>query len=88
MDRATPSEQAVIISGNIDDWARQSVAAAADIYRDMPEGKDVSYNDIARWAPLVEEQYLKGGLRLAHVLNLIFDPSYRPGSAVTVPSQF
>lgn len=88
IDRATPSEQAVIISGNIDDWARQSVAAAADIYRDMPEGKDVSYNDIARWAPLVEEQYLKGSLRLAHVLNLIFDPSYRPGSAVTVPSQF
>ena len=88
IDRATPAEQLVIISGNIDDWARQSVETAAEVYRDFPAGKNISYNDIARWAPVVEDQYLKGGLRLAHVLNLIFDPGYRPGTAVTVPSQF
>ena len=78
----------MIISGNIDDWARQSVETAAEVYRDFPPGKNISYNDIARWAPVVEDQYLKGGLRLAHVLNLIFDPAYRPGTAVTAPSQF
>lgn len=88
IDRATPAEQLVIISGNIDDWGRQSVETAAEVYRDFPAGKNISYNDIARWAPVVEDQYLKGGLRLAHVLNLIFDPGYRPGTAVTVPSQF
>ncbi len=88
IDRATPAEQLVIISGNIDDWARQSVETAAEVYRDFPAGKNISYNDIARWAPVVEDQYLRGGLRLAHVLNLIFDPGYRPGTAVTVPSQF
>ncbi|MDE5650944.1 MAG: S1/P1 nuclease, partial [Duncaniella sp.] len=27
--------------------------------------------------PVVETQFLNGGLRLAHILNLIFDDDYR-----------
>lgn len=88
IDRATPAEQLVIISGNIDDWARQSVAVASDIYAETPQGKEISYNEVARWTPVIEDQLLRGGLRLAHVLNLIFDPDYRPGATVTEPSQF
>lgn len=88
IDRATPAEQLVIISGNIDDWARQSVAISGDVYRYFPKDKNISYDDIAYWTPVVEDQYLRGGLRLAHVLNLIFDPDYRPGTAVASPSDF
>lgn len=88
IDRATPAEQLVITGGNLDDWARQSVAIAAEVYSETPEGKKISYNEVARWTPVIEDQLLRGGLRLAHVLNLIFDPEYRPGAAVTSPSQF
>ena len=88
IDRATPTGEKIIISGNIDDWAKQSVAIAADVYRFFPAGKHVSYNDMAHWAPVIEEQFLKGGLRLAHVLNTIFDPAYSAGGTINTPSQF
>ena len=34
------------------------------------------YNEIARWTPVIETQFLRGGLRLAHILNTIYDPDY------------
>ena len=40
----------------------------------MPEGYSLSYNQVAEWTPVVEQQLLRGGLRLARVLNSIFDP--------------
>lgn len=88
IDRANPTEQKLLISGNIDDWAKQSVAIAADIYDFFPNGKNISYNDVAHWAPVIENQFLKGGLRLAHVLNTIFDAGYSGGGTVTRPEQF
>ena len=48
----------------------------------------MAYNDVAHWTPVIEEQLLKGGLRLAHVLNTLFDPSYNGGGTVTSPAQF
>lgn len=88
IDRANPIEEKLLISGNIDDWAKQSVAIAADIYDFFPNGKNISYNDVAHWAPIIENQFLKGGLRLAHVLNTIFDAGYSGGGTVTRPEQF
>ena len=32
----------------------------------------MSYNQIAYWTPVVEQQFLRGGLRLASLLNSIF----------------
>lgn len=80
IDRASDVERRLLVSGNIDDWARQSVELAARVYDFFPSGKSVSYNDVAYWAPVIEEQFLKGGLRLAHVLNSVFDPEYSDGS--------
>lgn len=88
IDRTTPVGEKIIISGNIDDWATQSVKLAEEVYNFFPSGKHVSYNDVAHWTPVIEEQLLKGGLRLAHVLNMLFDPSYNGGGTVTSPAQF
>lgn len=76
LDRLSPSQQALLLSGNVDDWAQRKVEDAAMVYEAIPEGSRLSYNDVARWAPMIEDSFLAGGLRLAHILNSIFDPSY------------
>ena len=76
LDRLTPQQQEAIIQGSIHDWAKESVAIADKIYKETPAGTKVSYNEIAAAAPIIEQQLVKGGLRLAHILNLIYDPSY------------
>lgn len=65
-----------IIAGTIDDWAKQTMAIAAEVYAKYPAGAKLSYNEVAEAAPIIEQQFLRGGLRLAHLLNMIFDPEY------------
>lgn len=77
IDRLTPGEQEAFIAGNVDDWAKETLAQAMLVYRNTPAGANVSYNEIAAAAPVIELQLLRGGLRLAHVLNSIFDPDYQ-----------
>ena len=74
LDRLSPSEVAAVTAGSIDDWAREALPIAESIYKSMPEGYSLSYNQVAEWTPVVEQQLLRGGLRLARVLNSIFDP--------------
>ena len=76
IDRANPADEAAIISGSVDDWAKETVAIASDVYTYFQPDCNISYNEVARWTPTVEQQYLRGGLRLAHLLNSIFDPDY------------
>ena len=76
IDRANPALQTEIISGTVDDWAKETVAIASDVYTYFQPGANISYNDIARWTPTIEQQFLRGGLRLAYLLNTIFDPGY------------
>lgn len=73
LDRLSPEAQAAETSGNVDDWARQSHEIATRIYDYFPSGSRISYNQIAYWTPTVEKQLLRGGLRLAKILNAIFD---------------
>lgn len=88
IDRATPVQQAVMTAGNIDDWARHTYEVAQEVYADFPEGRQISYGHVARWTPVIEEQLLKAGLRLAHVLNTLFDPAYNAHGTVREPGQF
>lgn len=81
IDRAGEAEEAEIISGTTDDWARQTFGIATRCYKYFQPGRKVMYNEIARWTPVIEEQFLRGGLRLAHVLNTIFDPEYTAAAA-------
>lgn len=76
IDRLKPAQQAEVISGTVDDWAKETVAIAADVYTYFLPGANISYNDIAHWTPVIEQQFVRGGLRLAHLLNTIFDPAY------------
>lgn len=76
IDRADLTKTNAIINGNVDDWAKETIGIASKVYTYFQPGINISYNDIARWTPTIEEQFLKGGLRLAHTLNLIFDSGY------------
>lgn len=86
LDRLSADEQAAVIAGTLDDWAKQTMAYAADIYKKYPEGTKLSYNDVAWAAPIIEEQLLHGGLRLAHILNMIFDPTYAATHTMPFPT--
>jgi len=66
-----------IINGDLNDWGIETWEIAKKVYVATPDGTKISYNYVADWTPVVEEQFLKGGLRLAHILNSIFDPEYR-----------
>lgn len=72
IDRATPEQQAEIVAGTVDDWGKESYIIARDVYKYFQPGMKVMYDPIARWAPTIEQQLLRGGLRLAHILNQIF----------------
>lgn len=78
IDRSTAAQEAEIISvTDPDEWGRETYELAKKVYDKTPEGTEVSYDYIAEAAPVIEQQLLKGGLRLAHLLNTLFDPNYK-----------
>lgn len=77
VDRATPVEQEAIIAGSISDWCRETYRLSRDVYKASPSGEKMSYDYVAKFTPVIETQFLRGGLRLAHLLNQIFDPHYQ-----------
>lgn len=72
IDRASKAEQQTIVQGTFDDWARETLSYATQVYASTPDGAELSYDYVAQWTPIVEQQFLKGGLRLAHLLNEIY----------------
>lgn len=76
IDRLNEAEEALTVQGSIDDWAQETLAIARRCYDFFQPGINVSYNQIAYWTPTIEQQLLRGGLRLAHLLNGLFDPAY------------
>ena len=77
LDRLSPAAQKKVTEGNVDDWAQETARIAGAVYSSTPEGSNLSYNEVAKWAPVIEKQLLSGGLRLAHLLNQTFDPEYK-----------
>ncbi|MCM1349326.1 MAG: S1/P1 nuclease [Firmicutes bacterium] len=75
IDILSPEQAKAVATGSVDDWARETLPLAASIYKAFPEGKTISYNEVFEWTPVIEQQLLKGGLRLARVLNAIYDPA-------------
>ncbi len=76
LDRLPEAQRLVVAGGNLDDWAQDATRIAADIYARTPESTRLSYDEVALWAPVIERQLVSGGLRLAHILNSLFDPAY------------
>ena len=80
IDRLNPEETVMVLeNSNPDKWAEESFAIATSIYNSTPRGTNIEYDYISNWTPVVEGQLLKGGLRLADLLNTVFDPEYKGG---------
>lgn len=72
INRADKSTKREIVAGSPREWVEQSVALAAEIYRHTPPGTNISYDYIAHFTPIIEQQLLRGGLRLAALLEEIY----------------
>lgn len=72
IDRVTKEQEAEIVSGNPFEWGRETYTIACEVYQRTAIGANISYDEIAFWAPTIEQQLLKGGLRLASILNSIY----------------
>ena len=83
IDRATPEEMSEFyLKKTPEEWGRETYLIAKDVYAKTPENSKISYDYIAEWTPVIEQQFLKGGLRLADLLNSIFDQSYNPHNSI------
>lgn len=75
IDRADAAETAAILSvSDPQDIGAETHAITVAVYENTPEDTNIEYDYIADWTPTVEKQFLRGGLRLANLLNSIFDP--------------
>lgn len=72
VDRATKREQKAMAQGTPNDWIEETVALARDIYERSTTGENLSYDYVAYYAPVIEQQFLKGGIRLAALLEEIY----------------
>ena len=72
LDRCGKKERKAIAAGDMYDWFDETVAAAAIIYENTPEGADLGYQYLYDFNGLLERQLLYAGYRLAAVLNDIF----------------
>lgn len=72
IDRSSKREKRAIAQGSPLDWFAQTHAAAVEVYKQTPDGASLSYDYVTQFTPMVEEQLLRGGVRLAHLLNEIY----------------
>lgn len=59
------------------DWIKESFHQAQDVYQ--VGDKDFSYNYVYKYMPVVKERLLQGGIRLAGLLNEVYDSKSVPG---------
>lgn len=72
IDRLTDDEAVLIQAGDPRDWLMESHAICEEIYENTPEGTKISYGYVDRATPVIERQFLRGGYRLARLLNEIY----------------
>ena len=72
IDRLSKEEIAAVQAGEPRDWVLETFEICKEIYDYTPEGTKVSYDYVAKYTPIIERQFLRGGLRLARLLNEIY----------------
>ncbi len=72
LDRIDKAKMQEMCQGTFDDWACETMQSASEIYAATPQDSKLSYDYLSQWVPVVERQLLRGGLRLAYLLNKIF----------------
>lgn len=79
IDRLTPDQQReYVLNGNPNVWGKETYELCKEIYDTTAPESNIEYDYISVWTPIIETQLEKGGLRLADVLNSVFDPTYHP----------
>ena len=73
IDRLSDDEATLIESGTPKEWFMETAELCKGIYEATPEGTNVSYDYIDRFTTLIEQQFVKGGHRLAKLLNEIYE---------------
>lgn len=72
IDRYNKDEIKLVVQGDIKSWFIETANICTEIYHATPVGSIISYDYIAHYTPLIEQQFLRGGYRLAHLLNKIY----------------
>lgn len=72
IDHADAGQVRNWLQGTPADWAQEEMAYRPQIYDDIQPGEKLGYAYEYRNWPLVQEQLLKGGIRLAGLLNALF----------------
>ena len=72
LDHHSLREVAAIQAGTPEEWLLETHAICEEIYDKTPEGTKISYDYVAEAAPVIEQQLLRGGYRLARLLNEIY----------------
>lgn len=72
IDIISKEEKKAVRQGSVEDWFKQTHAIAEQVYAATPEGARMSYDEVAKYTPIIEQQLLKGGLRLAQLLEDIY----------------
>lgn len=72
IDRIDKREAERLAAGSPEAWFLETHALCCEIYESTPKGSSLSYDYVAKYAPLIEQQFLRGGLRLARLLNEIY----------------
>jgi len=68
----TKEQKQAIEKGTTRDWVHQSAADCIKAYDIVREGDSLTDTDCCNGTALADEQLLKGGIRLAYILNMIF----------------
>ena len=72
LDRLTDGEKVSASEGTPTDWFNQTQEICTEIYESTPAKSDLSFDYIAKYTPVIEQQFLRGGYRLARLLNDIY----------------
>ena len=74
LDRTDRKVKKSVMRGTYEEWFNKTVENAGKIYEyvDRLNRKDLSYQFVYDFSPMLEESLLLGGYRLAYVLNSIF----------------
>lgn len=73
LPRLTKAQKKFIQKGTIYDWVEESQDIANELYGSVEVGEKLYYQYSYLWWGTVEKQIQKGGLRLAKVLNAVFE---------------
>ena len=75
-DDCSPEEIEEICKGNIYDWGKDTADKCQECRTDIMEGDKINAKWVRNHTELMRTQLRNAGYRLAHALNMAFDPKY------------